>query len=324
MSGVPAVPETADRNGSVRDTVRRTGVDVLLVRGAQRLRRADGFSHARSLAYVTSLVSVQGLIAVVGIASALDRQGVGRGAQHLVRATAPGPVGDALSTAIEQARATGGAGRAVALTFGLVGSLVTATTGMAELQRSLNRLYGVARDRPTAARYRRAFVLAASAGTVIAVTLALVATGDGLGETVADNVLTPVWGVARVPMAALVLVCAVVVLFRWCPDRRQPGWSWLVPGAGVAVTAWILATVVLSLIFRHSSTFGRAYGSLAGMVALLLWSFVSATALLFGAALGAELEAQRADQAGADPPRIHLPPVPGRDRAPAPLSGTGR
>jgi uncharacterized BrkB/YihY/UPF0761 family membrane protein len=53
-------------------------------------------------------------------------------------------------------------------------------------------------------------------------------------------------------------------------------------------------TVALGAFFHSSSDFGDTYGPLAGIVALLLWSFLSSVALLFGAAVAAQLEAVRA------------------------------
>jgi uncharacterized BrkB/YihY/UPF0761 family membrane protein len=47
-------------------------------------------------------------------------------------------------------------------------------------------------------------------------------------------------------------------------------------------------------VFNLSETFGETYGSLAGLVALQLWTFFSALAILFGVAVAAQLEAVRA------------------------------
>ena len=52
-------------------------------------------------------------------------------------------------------------------------------------------------------------------------------------------------------------------------------------------------TVGLDLMFRLSSTFGTTYGPLAGIVALLIWAVLASAVLLFGAAIGAQLEAVR-------------------------------
>jgi uncharacterized BrkB/YihY/UPF0761 family membrane protein len=64
--------------------------------------------------------------------------------------------------------------------------------------------------------------------------------------------------------------------------------------ATIAVAAWLVVTAGLSIFFARSTSFGQTYGPLAGMVALLLWSLFSAIAVLFGGAVGAQLEAVRA------------------------------
>jgi uncharacterized BrkB/YihY/UPF0761 family membrane protein len=84
MSTATLVPETHELTGDdARATLSHVGRRQLLSDAFLRLRVADGFSHARSLAFVTSLVLVQGLIALVGLATAL---GQGRISDAIVRA----------------------------------------------------------------------------------------------------------------------------------------------------------------------------------------------------------------------------------------------
>lgn len=295
MSGAGAVPETWERRGDdVWSTLLHTGWRRLFVGALVRLRAADGFSHARALAFATALVAVQGVVALVGLAGALDREGVREAVQRVVQATAPGAVGSAMTAAIDRAHGAGEPGSFVALALGLAGALVAATTAMGQLQRSLNRLYGVERDRPTARKYAVAFLLAASAGASITVAFGSIAFGAAVGDALSDHALTPVWGVVRVPFALVLTATAVAALLRWCPSRRQPGWSWLTPGAAVSVALWTASTVVLNLVFRSVPSLGDAYGPLAVIVALLFWSFSSSVALLYGAAVAAQLEAMRA------------------------------
>ena len=296
MSSAGAVPETWARAGDdAWATLARTGRRRLFLDAFVRLRAADGFSHARALAFTTALVAVQGVVALVGLASALGRGGVRDAVRRVVEVTAPGAVGSAMTAAIDRAHGGSESGGFVALALGLAGAVVAATMAVAQLQRSLNRLYGVERDRPTSRKYGLAFLLAVSAGSSIAVAFGCVAFGDAVGDSLADNALTPVWGVARVPLALVLTVAAVASLFRWCPFRRQPGWSWLALGAVVSVGLWTAATLALKLVYRAAPAFGDAYGPLAGMVALLVWSFSSSVALLYGAAVAAQLEAVRAE-----------------------------
>ena len=103
-----------------------------------------------------------------------------------------------------------------------------------------------------------------------------------------------VWAVVRWPLALVLMMAAMALLFRWSPRRHQPAWSWLAFGASVSVLLWSLVTLGLGLFFRASTSFGDTYGPLAGIVALLLWALLSAIALLFGGAVAAQLEAVRA------------------------------
>jgi YihY family inner membrane protein len=275
-----------------------------LVRDAfKRLRAADGFSHARSLAFATGLVLVQGIIAVVGLASAL---GEGRGSHVIVgtiRATVPGPAGQLLTQTVDQAHRAGAGHRYLALVVGLVGAIISGCTFMGQRERGMNRLYGVEQDRPTVGKYGLALLLTLSAGLLATVAFAAAAFGASIGSSLGSAPAARVWSWIRWPLALLLMISAVAVLFRWSPRRRQPAWSWLACGATVSVGLWALATVALSFFFRTSTTFGETYGPLAGIVALLLWALLSCVALLFGGAIGAQLEAVRAGAAAPKQPR---------------------
>jgi YihY family inner membrane protein len=288
VSTATRVPETHELTGDdARKTLARTGRLELLADSFVRLRAADGFSHARSLAFMISLVLVQGLIVLVGLASAFDTGRVVQAVIDAIQSTVPGPASNVLTNAVDQASRVGTEGRYLALTLGTLGLAVTATTAMGQLERALNRLYGVEEDRPSREKYTRAFVLAVSAGAVIAAAFVLLAFGRGLMETGVGSVLQ--W-----PLGILLAAAALGVLFRYAPNRRQPAWSWLAFGSGVAVGLWTLATLLLALAFRLSSSFGETYGPLAGIVALQLWTLFSAITILYGGAVIAQLEAVRA------------------------------
>jgi len=315
MSTAAAVPETFELTGDdARETLLTTGRRRLLNDAFVRLRAADGFSHARSLAYVTALLMIQGVIALVGIAAALGDHGLGDAIARTVRAAAPGPVGRLLTRGVGHASQVGDSGRNLAILLGTIGAIVTATTLLGQIERALNRLYGVERDRPTVQKYGRAFLLAISVGVLATASFVLFAFGREVGDAFGDHTATTVWNVVRWPLALALLVTAIALLFRWSPRRRQPAWSWLAYGAGVSVLLWSAVTLGLGLLLRVTGGFGQTYGPLAGIVALLIWAFLSSVAVLYGAAVAAQLEAVRA---GASAPRAStrdepvetLPPI---------------
>jgi YihY family inner membrane protein len=298
VSTAQRVPETFELTGDdARETLLRTGRRTLLRDAFLRLRYSDGFSHARSLAFALGLVLVQGTIALVGLASAVGAGGGRHDIVRILRDTVPGPAGDLLTTAVDQARQVGASQQYLGLFLGLAGALVTAATAMGQIERGMNRLYGVEQDRPTVEKYVHATLLAVTAGVLAVIAFLTLAFGSGIRALTGSSFVGDVWAVARWPLAVVAMLLSVALLFQRAPRRRQPAWSWLAYGSGVAVALGLVVTALLGFFFSVSSQFGATYGPLAGIVALQLWAFFSSVALLYGAALAAQLEAVRAGNA---------------------------
>jgi YihY family inner membrane protein len=301
MSTANPVPETWDLTGDdARRLLRSSGRRRILRDAFKRLRVADGFSHARSLAFAMSLVFVQGIIALIGLAVAVGHGSFSRVVVRTLKAAVPGPGGALLTDAVQQAHRAGASHRYTALVVGLTGALITGATLLGQIERALNRIYGVEQDRPTVQKYGLALALAVSAGTLALAAFALLAFGQSIATGLNNSATDNVWKFARWPAAVVLAALAITMLFRWSPRRRQPAFSWLAFGAGVATAGWLLVTAALAVFFSVSKSFGQTYGPLAGIVALMLWSLCSAIAILFGAAVAAQLEAVRA---GARPPQ---------------------
>lgn len=94
----------------------------------------------------------------------------------------------------------------------------------------------------------------------------------------------------RWPILGGAAVIVAIILYRWGPHRRPPPWRWLWPGAVAAPLLWLIASSALTFALREFPGFGAAYGSLASVVALLLWLYLTALIFLLGGALNAELE----------------------------------
>jgi YihY family inner membrane protein len=301
VSTANPVPETFGLTGSdAKETLATTGRTRLLRDAFDRLRASDGFSHARSMAFVTSLIMVQGVIALVGLASVLGSGKVSDAIVGMLKEVFPGPAGVVLTDAVKQAHEAGAQNRSLALTLGLIGAMVTGTTLLGQIERAMNRAYGVEQDRPTLRKYARAFVLTISAGLLAVVAFIAMTLGRSASSLFNDPAAQDVWNVVRWPLAFALLTGATMCIFRWSPRRRQPEWSWLALGALLSVILVLLVTMALNGFFLLSSTFGQTYGPLAGFVALLLWTLVTSIALLYGVAIAAQLEAVRA---GAPSPR---------------------
>lgn len=299
MSTAAPVPETWELTGDdARQALKDCGRKALLRDAFLRMRWADGFSHARSTAFLVSLLLVQATIALVGLGMAFGDSRFSNGIVSMIRNAVPGPAGDLLTGAVGQATEVGKSKRYLGLVIGLVGTIVSATTVMGQLERGLNRLYGVEQDRPTVQKYGRAFGLALTSGVLVAIAFVAIGFGSAVGQQLHSGWVDSTWNVARWPLGVGLLVAAFALLMRWCPNRRQPAWSWLAFGSTVSVLLWLVVTIAMGLVFRFSTSFGDTYGSLAGIVALQLWSMLSCMGVLYGGAVAAQLEAVRAGAPG--------------------------
>src|SRR4051794_27066963 len=157
MSTASTVRETHNLTGDdAWRTLATTGWAKLLRDAFTRLRAADGFSHARSLAYALSLVCVQGLIALVGLAMELGQTAFSRTIRNAVVYGVPGPGGALLEHSFGHAQKVGLGHRALPLMVGLAGTLVTAATATGQLIRGFNRIYGIEQDGSFIYKYARA------------------------------------------------------------------------------------------------------------------------------------------------------------------------
>ena len=297
MSTANSVPETYELEGDdALRTLRLTGWGKLAKDSFQRFRAADGFSHTRGLAFQITLALFPAVIATVGLATAVQASRFRQLVVQTVDRLAPGPAGQLITEAVEQGAKSAARGGIAALVLGALAALASATVAMGQIERGANRLYGVERDRPTTQKYWNAFLLACSAGVLVLLAFVLIVAGSDVARaTELSGVVRGVWTLLRWPLSIGLAVVAFAVLFREAPRRHQPSWSWLAAGSGLAVLLWFVFTGLLALYLGMSSgTFGRTYGPLTGVIAILVWTWLTSLALFLGVAFAAQLEAVRA------------------------------
>jgi membrane protein len=112
-----------------------------------------------------------------------------------------------------------------------------------------------------------------------------VASPLGIGATAVD-----VWNVAKWPAMAAIFITMVSVLYYASPNARLRGFRWVTPGSAVAIVAWALASALFALYAANFGSYDKTYGTLAGLVVLLIWLWISNLAILFGHQLNAERE----------------------------------
>jgi YihY family inner membrane protein len=281
-----------------RTTLRHYGRLTLVKNAFVRFRYGDGFSSSRALALQLVLALVPLGIAFVGLASTLRAEQAGKVLREVLLRITPGSTDEIVRQTLEKGQQQTGNGE-LALWIGLAVAVTALTVSMGQVERGANRIYGIQRDRPALHKYSRAVALAFSAGLLSLVGFLVVVAGGTVGTVLArtydwSDRTEASWTLLRFPVGIVLALAAFALLIEKAPRRRQPGWSWIAIGAGVALTLWVLLTYLLSVYVATSGSFGSTYGPLTGVIALLLWANLTSVALFLGIAFCAQLEAVRA------------------------------
>ena len=183
----------------------------------------------------------------------------------------------------------------VALILGLAASLWSASGYTGAFMRASNVIYETPEGRPF--WKLRPLQLLVTLATIILVTLlavSLVLTGPvveavagplGIGSTTVE-----VWDIAKWPVMAFVFLLMIAVLYYASPNVKLRGFRWVTPGSLVAIVAWIVASALFALYVSNFGSYDKTYGTLGGLIALLVWFWISNLAILFGHQLNAERE----------------------------------
>jgi len=172
------------------------------------------------------------------------------------------------------------------LTFGLVFTIWTASSGFAALIDGLHVVYRVRETRPIWKTRPIAMALTLVAGSLLLVATILMVEGTTIGIWLTgrfglDPGLLGTWRCLRWGIALIVSVLAVQLLYHFGPDLKQRFRESL-PGAIVAVGAWIALSCLLGLYFRHFESLDKTYGPLGAAIGLYLWFYLSGFSVLLG------------------------------------------
>lgn len=178
---------------------------------------------------------------------------------------------------------------------------------------ALDLAYGVVERRTPLNQRLVGLALAVGALITSVATLLIMVVGPLLGsaQSAADQLglghtYRVVWTVGRWPLLVLILVGFLVLFYRFAPSTRLP-WKACVPGALVGVVAWFLAALGFRLYLAVGGRPGPATASqeeaivlvgraVGAVVATMLWTFLSSTAILLGGELNGALARRRSDR----------------------------
>ncbi len=288
---MPMQPRVDDRFPNAPATIPPRGWWGVLRRTARDVSRHHLVDEAGGIAFFALLALVPALTALVSLYGLFaDPAAV---AEHLDTLAAVAPdggtriIGDyarRLATRDQGALGLGAAG-------GVAVALWSMNRATQALFRALNLVHGERETRGFLAR--TALTLAFTLGGVLfallamgaVVVLPLVLGLMGLGGT-ADLVLH----LMRWPLLLGAITVFLACIYRYGPCRGTPQWRWVSWGGAFAALAWLLGSAAFSWYVGDLGGGGKPYGPLGAVIGFMTWLWLSATVVLLGAALNAEME----------------------------------
>ena len=104
-----------------------------------------------------------------------------------------------------------------------------------------------------------------------------------------DTAVT-IWEIAKWPVMAAVFLLMASVLYYASPNVKLRAFKWVTAGSLVAIVVWVIASALFAFYVSNFGSYDKTYGTLGGLIALLVWFWISNLAILFGHQLNAERE----------------------------------
>jgi membrane protein len=289
QSGEPRrdyAPGGAAAEGGWWATIKRTATEF----------QEDNLSDwAAALTYYGLLSLFPALIAMISLIGIFgDPKSTTDSLTEVINEIGPASAAETFKGPIESlTKSSGSAG--LALVLGIAVALWSASGYTGAFMRASNIIYETPEGRPfwklRPLQILVTFVMIVML-TLLAVSLVLtgpvvsaVAGPLGIGQTGVD-----VWNVAKWPVMLIVFMAMIGVLYYASPNVKLRGFKWVTPGSIVAVVVWILASALFAFYVANFGSYNKTYGTLGGLIALLVWFWISNLAILFGHQLNAERE----------------------------------
>lgn len=272
-----------------------TGLVATLKRTVKEFQDDNLTDWAAALTYYGLLSLFPALIAMVSLIGIFgDPKSTTESLTEIITEIGPESAAETFSGPIEsivESRGTAG----VAFVLGLAVALWSASGYVGAFMRASNVIYETPEGRP----FWKLRPLQIAVTLAMIVMMALLAVGLVLTGPIVEAIASPiglsdtavdVWNIAKWPAMVAIFLLMVAVLYYASPNVKLRGFKWVTPGSVVAIFVWILASAAFAFYVANFGSYDKTYGTLGGLLALMVWFWITNLAILFGHQLNAERE----------------------------------
>jgi len=204
----------------------------------------------------------------------------------------PGSAFNLVDSTMYEVTAASGGGK---LSFGLLAALWAASNGMGAITGALNVAYNVKESRPWWKQRMIAIGLTLALSVLILLALMLVLFGGKIADLLAVNfgfgdLFIVSWKVAQWPIVLAFMLLSFALIYYLAPDLHQQKWIWITPGSVTGVALWLLVSFGFKVYLHFFNSYSTTYGTLGAVIILMLWFYLTGTAILIGGEVNSEIE----------------------------------
>jgi len=181
------------------------------------------------------------------------------------------------------------------LTFGIILTLWFASGGMSSMISTLDAVYHVRESRGWLWGRVIALGLTIAILTLLMTSLFIVLVGGHFSDWMAiklhlTSIILIVWKVLQWVSVVLFLTLSFALIYYFGPSLEQRRWHWMTPGSIFGAFLWLVASAGLRVYLHFFNTYTATYGSLAAIMILLVWLYVTGLSFLIGGEINAQIE----------------------------------
>jgi membrane protein len=278
------------------------------------------FDAAAALAYYFMLAIFPLLIFMISMLATIQALDLVNTVTKTLESAMPGDASRLITTEIQRIMKDTSGGL---LTFGALGTLWAASSGVVSLLDGLNRVYDVQETRGLVKQRLLAVGLTVALALLIIVGAVALMAGGKVSEWAAEQT-----GMAWIETVGTILHYVIGVGFMFLgleliyylgPNVKGQKWKWVTPGSAVGVVMFILSSIAFSLYLQFSGGYSATYGALGAVIVLMLWLYLLGLAVMTGGEVNAEIAAAALEKGSRTAPKIAIekdasksgPPKPG-------------
>lgn len=183
------------------------------------------------------------------------------------------------------------------LSIGIIGTIWSASNGMNAIVKSLNRSYKLEETRPYIVVRLLSIIFTLLMIMLFMVALVLPVFGQQIGTILFsyfgfEDSFVKFWNSLRWTISPLIMFIVLIALYWIVPNTKLFLRS-VLPGAAFAAFGWIIVSLGFSFYISNFANYSSTYGSIGGIIVLMLWLYISGIILLVGGQVNAVMQERK-------------------------------